>query len=62
MLQAHIDDESESVLFIEKKSFLDMIIPLKKGQSLKDVLKGKKKEEKKFDIEKVEGNNEGFIG
>jgi hypothetical protein len=60
LLQTHIEDKSETVLFMDKRSFFDMIIPLKKGQSLKDALKGKT--EKKFDPEKVEGNNEGFIG
>ena len=61
LLQVHLDDESETVLFMERKSFMDIIIPLKKGDSLKDVL-DQRKSEKKFDIEKVEGTNEGFIG
>ena len=62
LLQTHVEDESKSVLFMEKKSFMDMIIPLKPGEKIDDALKKKREEKDKFDIEKTEGKHQGFIG
>lgn len=62
LLQAHLEDERECVLFMEKKSFMDMLIPLKKGENLADAIKKKQEQAAEKDIEKTEGTNEGFIG
>ncbi len=64
ILQVHIDDTEESVLFMEKKSFFDFVVPVKKGESVAEALSRKNQvdSQKSIDPEKTEGNHVGFIG
>lgn len=64
LLKTHIEDSTKSVLLMEKSSFFDFIKPVnvKPGQSLKEAVEDMRKtEQEKKDIEKSEGEHEGFI-
>ena len=64
LIKTDIEDESKSVIFMEKVSFMDLLkAPADIKKELQEKLKkAKKSENHPADKEKTEGNNEGFIG
>lgn len=61
ILFSHVEDSSKTILYMDRKSFFDMIIPVKKGESLEDAMKKRKEQGSMKDCEKMDGNNSGFI-